>query len=118
MIFALGLTSIILILVVLIYRKSKLIQHLPLSSKFSMRRRVIPGEESYMELAFSQAVFNAWFSCLLVEALFIAVSRIKIFPGTFYLYTTLSLLFGVFGISYLLIYFRSEKINSAENAHE
>ena len=117
MIFALGLTAIIIALVFLMLRKAKLI-HLPLSRIFSFRRRVIPGEEGYMEFAFGQAVFNAWLFTLIVEALFLAVSRIKIFPGTFYLYTTLSLLFGVFGISYLLIYFRSEKINSAENAHE
>ena len=117
MIFALGLTAIIIVLVFLMHRKTKLI-HLPLSKLFSLRRRVIPGDEGYMEFAFGQAVFNAWLFTLIVEALFLGVSRIKIFPGTFYIYATLALLFGVFGISYLLMYFRSEKLTSVENAHE
>ena len=71
-----------------------------------------------METAYNQSIFNSWLFTLLVEMLFLGFSRIKIFPGTFYVYTTLSLMFGVFGISYLVIYLRSEKLNSVENAHE
>ena len=117
MIFGLALTAIVIVLAFIIHRKGKLIR-LPLSSIFLARRKLIPGEESYMETAYNQSIFNSWLFTLIVEMLFLGVSRIKIFPGTFYGCTTLSLMFGVFGISYLIIYLRSEKLNSVENAHE